>query len=64
MTRRNTALRHAFRTHLQALAQRLQTRLPHTAVWTEQLDETRGELRLIAPRRLKSTIRKLLERQS
>ena len=64
MTGVNIALRHALRTRLRTLAQRLQTRLPHAAVWTEQHDETRGELRLLVPRRLKSTIRKLLERPS
>ena len=51
------------RTRLEALARRLRTRVPHAAVWAEDIDETRGELRLLAPRRLKPFIRKLLERK-
>ncbi len=53
------------RAPLEALARRLRTRLPPgAAVWAEQHDETRGELRLLAPRRLKPVIRKLLERKT
>ncbi len=61
MRRVNTALRHALRARLAALAQRLQSHLSHEAAWPETLDDTRGELRLLAPRRLKHRIRKLLE---
>ena len=55
--------RHILRTRLEALARRLRARLPHAAIWAEQVDEECGELRLLAPRRLKPLIRKLLERQ-
>ena len=52
------------RARLQALARRLRARLPQdAAVWAENIDEERGELRLLAPRRLKPFIRKLMERQ-
>ena len=51
------------RAHLEALARRLRTRLPHAAVWAEHIDEERGELRLLAPRHLKPLIRKLMERK-
>ncbi len=54
--------RNLLRARLDALARRLRTRLPHAAVWAEDIDETRGELRLIVPRRLKPFIRKLMER--
>ena len=51
------------RARLQALARHLRARLPQAAVWAEQIDDERGELRLLAPRRLKPFIRKLMERQ-
>ena len=51
------------RVRLEALARRLRVRLPHVTIWTEHIDETRGELRLLAPRHLKPFIRKLMERK-
>ena len=55
--------RHVLRARLEALARRLRTRLPRdAAIWAEPHEETRGELRLLAPRDLKPFIRKLMER--
>ncbi len=59
----DTALRQALGLRLEQWRARLQADAPDAAIWTEVIDTTRGELRLLAPRQAAHRIRKKLQQK-
>ena len=57
----DTALRQALGLRLEQWRARLQADAPDAAIWTEIIDTTRGELRLLAPRQTAHRLRKRLQ---
>jgi len=59
----DTALRRALTLRLEQWRTRLQADTPDAAIWTEIIDTTRAELRLLAPHQTVRRIRKKLQRK-
>lgn len=59
----DTALRRALTLRLEQWRTRLQADAPDAAIWTEIIDTTRAELRLLAPRQTVRRIRKKLQQK-
>ena len=59
----DTTLRRALTLRLEQWRARLQADTPDAAIWTELIDTTRGELRLLAPRQVAHRIRKKLQQK-
>ncbi|GEM_PF-6701610 len=59
----DTALRRALTLRLEQWRTRLQADAPDAAIWTEIIDTTRAELRLLASRQVARRIRKKLQQK-